>query len=174
MRSAVRVLGPALVVVAAVVACQDRIGPATQGTFNVTERFSAALTPAKENPPITDTATTSDTSLGTASAIVVDDTILILNVDIERVDTPTLAHIHTGNATTNGGVIVDIMVGTAATRNVARFTGPYGDIQVVRSALRLRAVNFDSLLKLVRAGNAYVNVHSKRHPGGIIRAQLTP
>ncbi len=175
MRSAVRVLGPALTVVAAVVACEDRIGPATQGTFNITETFTATLSPANEVPPITDTATTSDNSTGTATVWVVDDTILLLNLDIVSVDTPTLAHIHgPGAAGVNAGVLVNIMTGTAATRNFARFTGPYGDVQVVESSRRLSAVNFDSLLTLIRTGNAYVNVHSKRHSGGIMRAQLVP
>jgi len=176
MHSVVRKLASVLVVAAVAIACDEPVSqgqPLSRDHLNVTEQFSATLSPANEIPAITDTATTSDNSTGTATVWVIDDTILVLSVDIANVDTPTLAHIHApGNATQNAGVIVNIMTGAAATRNFARYTGAYGDVQVVKSSRRTSAINYDSLLTLIRTGNAYVNVHSKRHPGGIMRGQL--
>ena len=36
------------------------------------------------------------------------------------------------------------------------------------------AITFDSLVSAIRAGNAYVNVHTTANPGGEIRGQITP
>ena len=36
----------------------------------------------------------------------------------------------------------------------------------------IAAGEFAELLRAIRTGNSYVNVHNDKHPGGVIRAQL--
>ena len=64
------------------------------------------------------------------------------------------AHIHFGNTTTSGGIMVNLG---------AKINGDTtGTITVV-----------DSVLTHIRAGNAYVNVHTQHRSAGEIRGQLT-
>lgn len=69
----------------------------------------------------------------------------------------TMAHIHLGAPGTNGPPII------------ALAPGPNGT-WVVPAGSRLTPQQYQSFL----AGDLYVNVHSRKHPGGVIRAQLRP
>ena len=69
----------------------------------------------------------------------------------------TAAHIHIGSAGKNGPVIIPLVKS--------------GDnVWSVPSGTKLTEAQYESF----RAGDLYVNVHSSAHPGGEIRAQLTP
>jgi hypothetical protein len=81
-------------------------------------------------------------------------------VDITTaIDSVTIGHIHRGVADSAGGVIVNL----APTPTGAGFTGTValGSLSVV-----------DSVLTLMRTGKSYVNIHTKKNPGGEIRGQL--
>ena len=118
------------------------------------EVFKATLTGANERPtPITTTAraTAIVTALGNQLSWKVDIT--------SAIDSVTIGHIHRGVADSAGGVIQNL----SPTPTGIGFTG---------TVALGSAVVVDSVLTLMRAGKAYVNIHTKAHPGGEIRGQL--
>ena len=98
-------------------------------------------------------------------------------------ETPvTQAHIHFENETNNGPVIVFFCsnlgngpVGTQACPAAGgTITGTItaADVGGGGTAQGLAAGEIAELVKAIRAGATYVNVHSDARPGGEIRAQL--
>ncbi|MGA7541327.1 MAG: CHRD domain-containing protein [Steroidobacteraceae bacterium] len=69
----------------------------------------------------------------------------------------TMAHIHEAAPGENGPVIIPLA------------PGPHGT-WVVPAGSRLSAEQYKAFL----TGHLYINVHSKRHPGGEIRGQIKP
>jgi CHRD domain-containing protein len=165
VRSSCGVLGAALV--SAAVACAGEIDPFATAA----ERFEALLSGANEVPAVTTSAT------GTASLWVMADTFLVYRLDVTALDSPTVAHIHAGGAGVNDSVIVTLYPGPTRGRG---YTGPLRFGQLKPSQLtQLPApygansrARFDSLLGLMRASNAYVDVHTRRNLSGELRAQV--
>lgn len=83
---------------------------------------------------------------------------------------PTGAHIH-APAGINGtaGIIVDL-VKQPQTSNTGVLTGTFTAADI-RGISGQPPIALDSLMTLLRTGNAYVNVHSTTFPGGEIRGQ---
>jgi len=81
---------------------------------------------------------------------------------------PTNAHIHgPGTSAQSVGVLVDLpAAGQTLTNGV--LTGTFN-----AASIRNAAISLDSLLVLMRNGNAYVNVHTTLNPAGEIRGQLS-
>ena len=93
------------------------------------------------------------------------------------------SHIHLGQARANGGVSVFLCTnlgnGPAGTQPCppppATITGTLRAADVVGPANQgIAAGEFEELLKAIRAGNTYVNVHTAKFPGGEIRSQIDP
>jgi CHRD domain len=94
----------------------------------------------------------------------------------------TQAHIHFENATNNGNIVVFLCTnlgnGPAGTQacpaagGTIRGTIRAADVGALAAAQGIDAGEFKELLRAIRAGATYVNVHSIGHPGGEIRAQL--
>jgi hypothetical protein len=129
------------------VACKDNNGPGS-------EVYKATLTGANERPdPVTTTAT------ATAVVTVLGDSIT-WKVDVtSAIDSVIAGHIHKGDANTAGGVIQ----GLSPTATGVGFTGTVAQGSIVPP---------DSVITLMRAGQAYVNLHTKAHTAGEIRGQL--
>ena len=74
-------------------------------------------------------------------------------------------HIHTGAAGTNGPILLPLndKAAYSETNNGKGF-------KIVAKGLAAP----DGFEKLLRAGDLYINVHTKDFPGGAIRGQLTP
>lgn len=131
-------------------------------TNAVAPGFIAILNGANERP----TAVTT-TGAG-AAAFTVSGTTVSYVVTFSRLSgPPNNAHIHgPGNSTQAVGVLVDL--GAAGqTLNNGVLTGTFNAANI-----RNAAISLDSLLVLMRNGNAYVNVHTALNPGGEIRGQL--
>jgi len=92
----------------------------------------------------------------------------VYRIDVANITGVTAAHIH-GPATTtaNGPVRVDLYIPPTGTT----FTGSGMLVQGVAAAPRV--ISVDSVLVLMRNGNAYVNVHTVANPGGEIRGQIS-
>jgi hypothetical protein len=133
------------------VACSD---DNTTGIPAGLEVYKATLNGANERP-------TAVTSTATATALVtVLGNSISWKVDINNaIDSVIAGHIHRGGPEDAGGVIQ----GLSPTPTGIGFTGTVANGAVVPP---------DSVITLMRAGLAYVNIHTKAHTGGEIRGQL--
>lgn len=94
------------------------------------------------------------------------------------------AHIHFGQPGVNGGIVVFLCTnlgnGPAGTQPCpsppATITGTLtaSDMVGTATAQGIAVGEFDELIRAIRAGKAYVNVHSMMFPGGEIRGQIDP
>jgi hypothetical protein len=94
----------------------------------------------------------------------------------------TQSHIHFENATNNGPIVVFLCsnlgngpVGTQpcpAKGGTITGTITAANVGAGAAAQGLAAGEFDELVRAIRAGAMYVNVHTVGRPGGEIRAQL--
>jgi hypothetical protein len=90
------------------------------------------------------------------------------------------AHIHIGRTATNGGIsayLCSDLAGAPAGTPPCPASGPVS--QVIRPAevqaiadQGLRAGGFNQLVRAVRAGATYVNVHTAAFPAGAVRGQI--
>ena len=94
---------------------------------------------------------------------------------------PQQAHIHLGQRGVNAGVIVflcsNLGNGPAGTQACpdppATVTGTLRPADVVGPAVQgIAPGEFGELVRAIRAGATYANVHTEKYPGGEIRAQL--
>ena len=95
--------------------------------------------------------------------------------DLEGLTT-TAAHIHLGQKDVNGGVSVFFCGGggrPACPPDSATITGTIVPADVIGPAGQgIAAGEFAELLRALRAGKTYVNVHTDKHPPGEIRGQI--
>lgn len=113
--------------------------------------------------------------------------ILLLKVDDSSIDyilsyadlegtTTAAAHIHLGQFSVNGGVSVFLCSGSRppCTPGDGTFSGTIMPTDVIGPAGQgIASGEFDELLRAIRAGLTYVNVHTDKHPGGEIRGQIS-
>lgn len=115
-----------------------------------TNTKAVVLIGASEVPAVVTAAT------GSGSVTINPDMTVSAKVSVLAMDA-TAAHIHMGAAGTNGPVIVPF---TKTADNT--FEAPAG--------AKLTEAQYAAF----KAGNLYVNVHSAKHPGGEVRAQIIP
>jgi hypothetical protein len=96
---------------------------------------------------------------GAASIIVLGSGRICFSILVERIGTPTLAHIHEGEAGTNGPIVVNLTPPAAG--NPGTSAGCVGSIGA-------------GLLTRIRntPNQFYVNVHNGAFPAGAVRGQL--
>jgi CHRD domain len=157
------------VLLAAVVACDDD----DDGDNGTATEFEALLTGEEEVPPVPTLAN------GTA-AVAIDGSQIVYRVEVSQLENAVVAHIHVAPPGENGPVRMNLC-GTGAPLPACVSDG------VLAEGANATAVGitFDSLVSAMRAGNAYVNVHTddgvgeqNTGPGdmasGEIRGQLEP
>ena len=112
---------------------------------------------------------TGSTATGTASFSVVGQT-LLYSIDVTGLANVTVVHMHGPAAVgVNAGVIQDLC--SAGDAPPCNTTTPLTGVLVAGAGAR-STIPFDSLVVLMRNGNAYVNVHTTANPGGDIRGQI--
>jgi hypothetical protein len=142
-------------------------------------RIAATLRPTNEVPAV------SSPARGRFSAVIHDDRTITYELSYEGLQAPVLmSHIHFAQRNVNGAIVV-WLCGTAVT---PANRGPEGtqtcpqsgtitgtitpaNIQTVPSQ-GIATGEFDELEAAIRAGLAYVNVHSVQSPGGEVRGQI--
>lgn len=157
MRTRSLVLLLAFAASAAVVACEDdATGPDLADSFTVT------MSGANERPTAVSPAGT-----GTATFTLNDaETALDYSISVEDMTSNiTAAHIHLGDASVAGAVIVPLTTpvdGGTVSGSISRTT----DLGL--------GLSWESLLALMRNGDTYVNVHTSNNPPGETRGQIEP
>ena len=143
------------------VACSDNN---TTGIPSNVEIFQATLNGANEFPALP----TATNATGEATLTVIGH-VLSWQVSVQNINNVSIGHIHFGAAGTSGGVMV----------NLSPTPGSYTTKTVIAEG---SAVVVDSVLVHMRAGDAYVNIHTSDaanagnntpgdYPGGEIRGQ---
>lgn len=118
------------------------------------------------------------TGFGSFEAEIDDDSQTItytLSYDALEGGTPSQAHIHIGKRAENGGVSAFLCGGgdKPACPPAGTVTGSIDAADVVGPAGQgVEAGSWGELVRAMRSGNTYVNVHNARWPGGEIRAQI--
>lgn len=123
--------------------------------------FGGPMSGAQENPPVVTTATGQGTAIISADG----STIWYIVTYSGLSGTVNAAHIHTGAAGSNGGVILPLTPGPSpmvGTLTAANFTasGP--------------VTTFAQAVAAIKAGTTYYNLHTAANPGGEIRGQILP
>jgi hypothetical protein len=110
--------------------------------------------------------TPANNTKGTGSAtLTLDGTKLKYSIDVKDLSGPAAAaHIHVGAVGVAGPPVYTFTVTAASSGTISE-----GTIDLTTDASS--GVSGDSLTKLLRNGNAYVNVHTKNFPAGEIRGQ---
>jgi CHRD domain-containing protein len=135
-------------------------------------RFSARLHGYQEVPA------NSTTGRGTFVARLIEPTVLEYRLRYANLEgTPTLAaHIHLGQRTANGGVSAFLCGGgdkPPCTPTNGEIEGTIDPADVIGPAGQgIAAGEFNELIRAMRAGVTYANVHTTKHPGGEIRGQI--
>jgi hypothetical protein len=135
--------------------------------------FKATLTGFQEVPAVSSTGT------GTIELRIDDDAQTIeFELTYEKLEgtATSAAHIHLGQAGVNGGVSAFFCGGggkPACTPTSGTFTGVITAADVIGPAGQgIAAGEIAELIRAIRAGVTYANVHTNKHPGGEIRADI--
>jgi hypothetical protein len=88
--------------------------------------------------------------------------------DIENV---TAAHIHAAKMGTNGGPVAGLYAGP---KKEGKFSGELAKGTITDKDLigPLAGKSIGDLVKMIKSGDAYVNVHSEKYPDGEVRGQI--
>ena len=167
-------VGIAVLFSTAISACSDDDG---DGGNEPGTEFEANLSGSNEVPALTTPASGNATVSIQGSAIV-------YTVNVENLENAVVSHIHIGPPGENGPVRLNLC-GTPD--GVPACTSGTGTLVTGTNGTTTGEppITFDSLVSAIRAGNAYVNVHTNDgedpantgpgdFPGGEIRGQLTP
>jgi hypothetical protein len=95
-------------------------------------------------------------------------TYILKLMDIENVGA---AHIHTGMAGKNGGPVAGLFAGP---KKEGTFSGEIAKGTITDKDLigPLAGKTIGDLVKLIKDGGAYVNVHTEKYPDGEVRGQI--
>jgi hypothetical protein len=139
-----------------------------QTTMAANPDFDAILSGTSEVPPVQTIAS------GFADLDVeVEDgqNVVDYELSVSNISRVTQAHIHQGNSSENGPIIVPLF-------NASTPTGPVtgqiaeGQITAANFVGPLQGRQLDDLIALMQNGQAYVNVHTEQNPQGEIRGTV--
>jgi hypothetical protein len=149
---------------------------ATNDDRRAPNRFSAALSGYQETP-----LTLSTAGSGTFKAVIDDDAMTIdYELSFEGLEggAAIASHIHLGQRATSGGVSAFLCSRgnkPACPPAGGTVTGTIRQTDVIGPTTQgIAPSEFAELVRAIRSGFAYVNVHSTGRPGGEIRGQIQP
>ncbi|HEX6307457.1 MAG TPA: CHRD domain-containing protein [Longimicrobiales bacterium] len=135
-----------------------------------TEHFMTHATGSEEVPP-NDSQAQGEAQFRMSA----DGSTLHYRLIVANVENVTQSHIHLAPAGSNGGIVVWLYPSAPPAQLIpGRFQGllAEGDITADDLVNALAGAELEDLLDEIRAGNAYVNVHTSQFPPGEIRGQL--
>ncbi len=90
---------------------------------------------------------------------------------VKKIMNVTAAHIHDGSKGKNGPPVVNLFTGP---KKEGEFSGTLAEGTITDKDLfgSLQGKSLDALVKMIKAGGAYVNVHTDQNPDGEIRGQI--
>ncbi|HEX9317788.1 MAG TPA: CHRD domain-containing protein [Nitrososphaeraceae archaeon] len=139
---------------------------ASGGVVFAKQKFTASLSGSNEVPPVKINAG------GEAKFTSVNnDTGLKYKVNVTGLSDATGAHIHTGKEGKNGAVVVDLLKNSKK-NSVAAGMVIRGNITDSSLTGPMKGKTVADLISAMSSGDAYVNIHTPKHPKGEIRGQL--
>jgi CHRD domain len=146
------------------------VGLFTVSAHDRDNKVRAKLTGRQEVPVVSTQAS------GDFEARIEDDKVTFkLSYELEGPVAPTQAHIHLGQRTANGGVMVFLCGGPrpACPASPATVEGKITAADIIALPTQeLPAGAFDEFVRALRNGLTYANVHTPGSPGGEIRGQI--
>lgn len=130
------------------------------------KNFKADLTGDEEVPSVNTPAK------GEAKFSLSDDhKRLSFTLVVRDIENPTAAHIHLGKIGKSGPVLAILFSGP---KKEGKFRGNLAQSSITEKELTgdLKGKSINSLLALIKSGEAYVNVHTDANPNGEIRGQI--
>ena len=135
--------------------------------------YSATLLGANEVPAVT------TTGAGSAELVLEDSNSILYTISTTAAtDSVTMVHIHAGAAGANGPVMLWFFPNDLARAPgtgggfAARVSGVVRVSRITRAgAFFVAPFTWDSLVTRLRTGSSYVNLHTRRNPGGELRGQ---
>jgi hypothetical protein len=122
-------------------------------------------------------------SHGNFEAEINEDGTISFELSYANISSPVVqAHIHFGASKTNGGVVAFLcggtkqacpasgtVTGTITASDVSTLPSTNGDSVITQG---IQPGNLAGLIKVIRSGDTYINVHSQIFPSGEIRGQV--
>jgi hypothetical protein len=130
-----------------------------------TERFRANLSGSQEVPAVTTTAT------GLANFTKVSSTKMTYTLTASDIDNVRAAHIHLAPRGQEGEIVVNFRVSTLCTVEPTSMSCQ-GTITAAQLTGPLAGRPLSALVRAMREGRTYVNVHTTAFPDGEIRGQI--
>ncbi len=131
-------------------------------------KFEATLSGQEQAPPIDTPAKATFVLSGNGKS-------LHYTLSVADVENATMAHIHIGHLGEEGPIAVWLYPSNPSpVERKGKFTGVLTEGTITAANLMgpLQGKTLEDLVSDIKAGDAYVNVHTTAHPGGEIRGQL--
>jgi hypothetical protein len=164
----------ACVALVAVAACSEDYAVISDAAPEKTN-FTTTLSGANEVPAVTTTAS------GWANWVLEDASTIQYDIVVSGIDSITMAHFHAAAAGQNGPIMAWFVPSETARAagpgsiSVPSAGGVLRQNRVSRASLAMVApYTWDSLVTRMRAGTTYLNVHTRRNPGGELRGNVGP
>jgi len=129
------------------------------------QQFTAKMTGTQEVPPKDTKAT------GTATFVPTPDQMTLAYRVDSNTNYNTMANIHKGKAGENGPIVVTFFT-SPTPGGIVPFTA-HGNLRADNLEGPLAGKQIADLIKMIKDGDAYVNVHTVQNPNGEIRGQIS-
>lgn len=128
--------------------------------------FKAKLT-GKEQVPMVKTKARGEATFRVSK----DGKELMYKLTVRNIMDVTAAHIHEGAKGANGGPVANLFTGP---KKEGEFSGTLAEGTITDKDLSgsLYGKSISDLVDMIKAGKAYVNVHTDKNPDGEIRGQI--
>jgi hypothetical protein len=134
-------------------------------SFAAEKSFKAMLV-GSESVPAVETMAKGDATF----TPIKDEEALSYYVTVSDIDNVTAAHIHLGKKGENGPPVALI----TNEKKAGKFSGTIAEGTITKKDLMgsMTGKSVEDLIKQIKKGNAYLNVHTEKYPNGEIRGQI--